>query len=194
MNEYQNSKNGSIASGSGHHIEVLITTFMESIAYYMNHHFTNLCFPPITNPPSTRFFYVYSSYYSLFGSTTTQYPNMNPSYFGFTEGLGKSYFSTTLVVYNDGASSLLKTLVTQVTSTQPLAHTSSFAHESGNILASLFPHMHKPSSLLGLPIGHMISSQVLHTTIVTQSTHLPYHTSHIITPYIGGQYSMGGQP
>jgi hypothetical protein len=85
-------------------------------------------------------------------------------------------------------------LVTQVTPTQPLAHSSPLSHESGNIPTSFFPHMHTPSALLGRPIGQMVNSQVIHTTMVTQDTQPPYHTSKISTPYIGGQYSMGGQP
>jgi hypothetical protein len=117
-----------------------------------------------------------------------------PTSFGFPEGLGNLSFSTTPVVDIVGASSLLKTSVTQVTLTQPLAHTSPFTHGSGNILASLFPHMHTPSALLGHSISQMVDSQVIHTTMVTQATQPPSHTSQISTPYIGGQSSMGGQP
>jgi hypothetical protein len=119
---------------------------------------------------------------------------MNPPIFGFPEGLGNSSFSTTPVVDVVGAYSLPETSVTQVTLTQPLTHSSPLAPESGNIPASFFPHMHTPSALLGHPIGQMASSQVVHTTMVTQATQPPSHTSHISTPYIGGQSSMGGQP
>jgi hypothetical protein len=119
---------------------------------------------------------------------------VNPSSFGFPEGLGNLSFSTTPVVDTVGASSLPETSVTQVTLTQPLAHTSSFAHGSGNIPASLFPHMHTPSALLGHSIGQMANSQVIHTTMVTQATQPPSQPSQISTPYIGGQSSMGGQP
>jgi hypothetical protein len=119
---------------------------------------------------------------------------MNPSSFGFPEGLGNSSFSTTHVVDTVGASSLPENIIDPGNPTQPLAHSSPFAHESGNIPASLFPHMHTPSALLGHSIGQMVSSQVIHTTMVTQDTQPPSHTSHISTPYIGGQSSMGGQP
>jgi hypothetical protein len=156
--------------------------------------FTDPLGQPLIDPPSMRYFDAYSSYRLLLGSTTTQSFGMNPSSFGFPEGLGNLYFSTTHVVDTIGASYLLETSVTQVTPTQPLMHTSPFAHGSGNILASLFPHMHTPSALLGHSIGQMANSQVIHTTMVTQATQPPYHTSHISTPYIGGQSSMGGQP
>jgi hypothetical protein len=84
--------------------------------------------------------------------------------------------------------------MTQVSLTQPLAYSSTPILKSSNILASLFQHMHTPSDLLGRPIGQMESSQVIHTTKVTQATQPPYHTSYISTTYIGGQSSMGGQP
>jgi len=54
--------------------------------------------------------------------------------------------------------------------------------------------MHTPSALIVHSIGHMDSSKFIHTTMVTQVTHPPSHTSQISTPYIGGQSSMGGQP
>jgi len=50
--------------------------------------------------------------------------------------------------------------------------------------------MHTPSYLIGHPIGQMDNIQVVHTTMVTQDTHPPYHTSQISTPYIGGQPSI----
>jgi hypothetical protein len=67
----------------------------------------------------------------------------------------------------------------------------------GNILASLVPHMHTPSALLGHSIGQMANSQVIHTTPITQATHptsptLQMGSSSI--PFIGGQSSIGGQP
>jgi hypothetical protein len=54
--------------------------------------------------------------------------------------------------------------------------------------------MHIPSAILGRPIGRMYNNKFFHKTMVTQITQPPYHTSHISTPYIGGQSSMGGQP
>jgi hypothetical protein len=93
-----------------------------------------------------------------------------------------------------GASYLPKILLTQVTPTQPLAHSSPFVHELGNIHASLFPHMHTPSALLGRSISQMAKSQVIQKKTVSQPTQPPSHTSQISTPYIGGQSSMGGQP
>jgi hypothetical protein len=119
---------------------------------------------------------------------------MNPSIFYFLEGLVNSSFPTTLVVDIVGSCYLLETLVTQVTLNQPLSHSSPLAHASGNILASFFPHMHMTSVLLGHPIGQISSNQVIHTTMVTQVTHPPSHTSDISTPYIGGQSSIGSQP
>jgi len=54
--------------------------------------------------------------------------------------------------------------------------------------------MHTPSALLGHSIGQMDGLQVFHTTMITQDTQTPYQLSHMSTPYIGGKYSMGGQP
>jgi hypothetical protein len=118
---------------------------------------------------------------------------MKPLFSGFPKGLGNSYFLTTHVVDTIGASYLPKILFTQVTLTQEIAHTSPFAHGLGNIPSSLFTHMQTPGALLGHSIIQMATSQVIHTTTVSQATQAPYHTSHISTPYIGGQYSMGGK-
>jgi hypothetical protein len=188
------SETGSIAPGSGHHVEEPVPTFVEILAYFVNPPFTDPLGQPLFDPPSMRYIDSFSSYYLPPGSTTTPSFGMNPPIFGFPEGLGNSYFSTTPVVDTVGAYSLLETSVTQVTLTQPLTHSSPLAHESGNIPASFFPHMHMPSALLGRPIGQMANSQVIHTTMVTQATQPPSHTSQISTPYIGGQSSMGGQP
>jgi hypothetical protein len=147
--------------------------------------FTDPLGQPLTDPPTIRYFDAYSSYKLPPGSTTTHSFGMNPSSFGFLEGLRNLKFSTTPIVYIVGASSLPKTSVTQVTLTQPLAHTPPFAHGSGNIHASLFPHMHTPSDLLGRPIDQMVDSQVVHTTTVTQATQPPSHTSQISTLCIG---------
>jgi hypothetical protein len=160
----------------------------------VNPPFTDPLGQPLFDPPSMRYSDDYSSYYLLPGSTTTPSFGMNPLIFCFHEGLGNSYFSTNPIVDIVGAHSLLETTVTQVTLTQPLVHSFPLAHESGNILASFFPHMHTPSDLLGHHIGQMANSQVIHTTMVTQATQNPSHTSQINTPYIGGQSSMGGQP
>jgi hypothetical protein len=54
--------------------------------------------------------------------------------------------------------------------------------------------MQTPIYLLVRPIGQMERSQVVHMTTVTQDTQPPYQQSQICTPYIGVQYSMGGQP
>jgi hypothetical protein len=93
---------------------------------------------------------------------------MNPSSFGFPEGLGNFSFSTTPVVDTANAYSLLETSVTQVTPNQPLVHTYPFTHGSCIIHVLLFPHMHTPSALLGHSIGRMASSQVVHTTMIKQ--------------------------
>jgi hypothetical protein len=60
--------------------------------------------------------------------------------------------------------------VTQVTLTRPLANASLFSHGSSNILASIVPHLHTPSDLLGGSMGQMANSQVIHTTTITQAT------------------------
>jgi hypothetical protein len=78
----------------------------------MNNLFTDPLDPPVTDPPSTIYVDAYSSYYLSLGSTTTQSFGVNPSSFGFPEGLGNSSFSTTLVVDIVVASSLPKTSVT----------------------------------------------------------------------------------
>jgi hypothetical protein len=136
------SETGSITPRSGQHVEELVTTFVEILAYYVNPLFNDPLGLPLIDPPSMRYFDSYSSYYLLPGSTTTQYFGMNLSYFGFPEGLGNLSFSTTPVVDIVGAS-LSETLVTQVTLTQPLSHSSPFAHESGNIPCfTIFAHAH----------------------------------------------------
>ena len=84
--------------------------------------------------------------------------------------------------------------MTQVTLTQPLVHSFPLAHESGNIPASFFPHMHMPSDLLGHPIDRIANIQVIHMTMFTQVTQPTFQPSHMSTPYIGGESSMGGQP
>jgi hypothetical protein len=188
------SKTESDAPESGQHVEEPVTTFVESLSSYMNPLFNDPLILPLTDPPSTRYFDSFSSYYLLPSSTTTPSFGMNPSIFSFSEGLGNSSFSTNLVVDTVGDSSLPKTLVTQVTQIQPLAHSSPFAHESGHIPTSLFPHMHTPSALLGCSIGRMAIGKVVHTTMVTQVTQPPFNTSQISTPYIGGKSSLGGQP
>jgi hypothetical protein len=160
----------------------------------VNHLFTGPLGQPLTDPPSLRYFDSYSSYRLLPNPATTQSFGVNPSLFGFLEGHGNSSFSTNIVVDIVGASYLLETSLTQVTPNQSLANTSPFSHGSGNIPDSLFPHMHTPISLLGRPIGQMVENQVIHTTTVIQATEISYHTSHIITHYIRGQSSMGGQP
>jgi hypothetical protein len=183
-----------ISLGNGHHIEVPVTTFIESLTYYTNPLFTDPLFPPLIDPPFTIFSYAYYSYYLPPSSTTTQSFGVNPSSFGFPEGLGNLSFSTTPVVGIVGASSLPETSMTQVTPNKPLARTPSIAHGPGNIPASLFPHMHIPSSLLGRSLNQMTDSQVIHTTTVTQATHPSFEPSQISKPYIGDKYSMGGQP
>jgi hypothetical protein len=102
---------------------------------------------------------------------------VNQSSFGFPEGLGNLSFSTTPIVGIVGASSLPETSMTRVTPNKPLACTPSVAHGPGNIPASLFPHIHIPSSLLGRSINQMTGSQVIHTTMVTQATHPPFEPS-----------------
>jgi hypothetical protein len=87
--------------------------------------------------------------------------------------------------------------VTQVTLTQPLASTSPSTHGSSNIPASLIPHMHTPSDLLGHPISHMANSQVIQTTTFTQATQPTSPTLQMGSspiPFIGGQSSVGGKP
>jgi hypothetical protein len=140
----------------------------------MNPRFTDPLVQPLTDPPSKIYVDAYSSYHLPLGSTTTQSFGMNPSSFGFPEGLEKSYFSTTLVVDIVGASYLLETSMNQVTLTQPLVRTSSISHASSSIPSLLFTHMHTPSALLGHSIGQMASNQVIYTTMITQATQPPY--------------------
>jgi hypothetical protein len=161
------SKTQSIAPRSGQHIEEPVIAFVESLTSHVNPLFTNPLGLPLIDPPSMRYVHAYSSYRLLPSSTTIQSFGMNPSSIGFPKGIGNLYFSRTLVVDIVGASSLPETSVTQGTPTQPLAHTSPFAHGSCNIIALHFPHMHTPSALLGHPIGQMVNSQVIHTTVVT---------------------------
>jgi hypothetical protein len=187
------SETRSLTPGSGQHVvKELVTAFIEILAYYTDPLFTDPLGLPLIDPPSTRYVDSYSSYQLPLDSTTTQSFGMNPSSFGFPEVLGNLSLSKTHVVVIFGASFLLKTLVTQANPTQPLVHSSPFTHGSGNILASIFPHIHTPSALLSHSFSQMVGSQVIHTTTVAQDTHPPYHTSHISTPYIGSQYSMGG--
>jgi hypothetical protein len=194
MIEDQTSETKSVAPGIDQHIEEPITTFIESLESYENHPFTDPLSLPLIDPPSMRYINAYSSYNLPPGSTTTQSVGMNPPIFGFPEGLGNLSLSTTPVVDTFGASSLLGTSMTQVTSTQPLENTFPFTHGLGNIHASLFPHMHMPSASLGQLIGQMANSQFVHTTTVTQVTQPPSQTLQMSTPYIGGQSSMEGQP
>jgi hypothetical protein len=70
----------------------------------MNPIFNDPLFLPLIDPPYTRYLNAYSSYYLPPGSTTTQFPYVNPSSFGFPEGLGNLSFSTTLVVDTIGDS------------------------------------------------------------------------------------------
>jgi hypothetical protein len=193
MIEYQPSETGSIAFGSGQHIEELVTTFVQSLAYYVNPLFNDTHILPLTDPPSARYFDAYSSYYLPPRSTATLSFGMNPPIFYFPEGLQNLSFSTNYMVDIFGASSLPKTFLTQVTLNQLHAHTSPFIHESGNI-PTLFPHMNTPSALIGRSINQMTMSQVVHTNKVTKDTMNPSHTSHIGTPYVGFHPSMGGKP
>jgi hypothetical protein len=93
---------------------------------------------PLTNPPSTRYLDAYYSYYLSPSSTTTLYFGMNPPIFCFPDGIGNLSFYTTSIVDIVYDSYLLETSLTQVTLTQALAHTSPFAHGSGNILLHYF--------------------------------------------------------
>jgi hypothetical protein len=68
--------------------------------------FTNPLDLPLIDPPSMRYVYSYSSYQLPHDSTTTQYFSVNPSSFGFPEGLGNLYFSKNPVIDIFGASSL----------------------------------------------------------------------------------------
>jgi hypothetical protein len=68
-------------------------TFAESLASYTNPLFTDPLNKPLTDPPSTRFIDAHSSYYLLLGSTIAQCFGMNPSFFGFPEGLEEFLFS-----------------------------------------------------------------------------------------------------
>jgi hypothetical protein len=168
--------------------------FLERFASYVNPILIDPLVQPLTNPPSMRYFDAYSSYILPPASTTTQSFGVNPSSFVFPEGLRNLYFSTTHVVDIVGSSSLLENIDDPSNPTQPFTNTSPFAHGSGNIIASIFPHMHTPSALLGCPISHMVGSQVVQKNMITQSTQPPSHTFHISTPYIGGQSSIGEQP
>jgi hypothetical protein len=158
---------GSIAPGSGYHIEESISTFIESLEYFVNPPFIDPLGQPLFYPPSMRYVYSYSLYHLPPGSSITPSFGMNPPIFGFPEGLGNSYFSTTLVVDIVGSYPLPETSVTQVSLTQPLLHSSPLSPESGNIPASFVPHMHMPSALLGHPIGQMADNQVVYTIEVT---------------------------
>jgi len=106
MIEDQTSQTRSVTSGSGQHVEEPVTTFVESLASYVNPIFTDPLVLPLTDPPSTKFIDAYSSYILPPRSTTTQSFSMNPPSFGFLEGLGNFSFSTTHVVDIVGASLL----------------------------------------------------------------------------------------
>jgi hypothetical protein len=78
-----------------------------------------------------------------------------------------------------------------------LENTPLFACDPSNILSSIVPHMHTPSDLLGRSIGQMASNEVIHRTQITQATHPTSPTLQMgisSIPFIGGQYSIGGQP
>jgi len=102
----------SVTPRSGQHVEEPITTFVESLASYVNHLFTGPFVLPLIDPPSTRYFDANYSYRLMPGSTTSQYFGVNPSSFGFLLGLGNSSFSTTPIVSIVGASCLPKTSLT----------------------------------------------------------------------------------
>jgi hypothetical protein len=87
-----NSEIGSIDPGSDHHIEEPNTTFVESVTSYTNPLFTNPLGPPLIDPLSTIYVDDFSSYRLPPGSTTTPYFCVNPSSFGFPEGLGNLSF------------------------------------------------------------------------------------------------------
>jgi hypothetical protein len=123
------SETESVTPGSGQHIEELVTTFVESLASFVNPFFTDPFVLPLIYTPSTRYVDYYYSCLLPPSSSTTQSFGMNPSSFGFPERLGNSYFPTNHVVVTVGASTLPETSVNQVTLTQPRAHTSPFAHE-----------------------------------------------------------------
>jgi len=106
------SETGSVTPESGQHVEEPVTTFIESLASYMNPLFIVPFVQPLIDPPSMRYIDSYSSYRLPLGFTTTQSFSANPSSFGFLKGLGNSSFSTTLVVDIVGASTLLETSVT----------------------------------------------------------------------------------
>jgi hypothetical protein len=95
----QTSETGSIPPGSDHHVEELVTTIVESLASYMNPLFTDPLGQPLIDPPSTRYVNSYYFYYLPPNSTTTQCFGVNPSSFGFFEGLGNIFFFTTPIVY-----------------------------------------------------------------------------------------------
>jgi len=141
MIQDQNSKTWSIAPGSGQHVEELVTTFVESLEYYMNPIFTYPLGLPLIDSPSMRYFDAYSSYKLPPGSTITQSFGVNPTSFSFPEGLGSFSFSTSNVANTASISSLPKTSMTQVIPTQPLSHTSPFTHGSA-LVSSLFPYYH----------------------------------------------------
>jgi hypothetical protein len=56
------SETGSIAPGSGHHVEEPVPTFIEILAYFVNPPFTDPLGQPLFDPPSTRYIDSYSSY------------------------------------------------------------------------------------------------------------------------------------
>jgi len=108
----QTSETKSVFPGSGHHIEESVLEFLEILAYYFNHHFTNPLSLPLIDQPSMRYVDSYSPYHLQLRSTTIQSFGKNPSSFGFPKRLGNSYLSTTPIIYIIGASSLMGTSVT----------------------------------------------------------------------------------
>jgi hypothetical protein len=112
------SETRSIAPGSGRHIEELVPTFVESLAYLLNPPFIDPLVQPLFDPPSTRYVNSYSSYRLPPGSTITSSFGMSPPIFGFLEGLGNLSFSKTPVIDAASAYYLPETSVTQVTLNQ----------------------------------------------------------------------------
>jgi hypothetical protein len=106
------SETRSIPPRSGQHIEELVTTFEEILASYENPLFIDPFVLPLIDLSSMRYVDSYSSYQLPLNSTTTQYFGTNPSSFGFPEGLGNSYFSTTFVVVTASVFTLPKKSMT----------------------------------------------------------------------------------
>jgi hypothetical protein len=152
----------------------MVTTFVEVIVSYPNPLFTDLLGPLLVEQPSTRLLDAYSSYHLPSSS-----PNRLSS--DYIDGIlippMDPEITTLAHITTTGASnSLLGTSVTQVTPTQPLTITFLSAHGSGNILASLIPHMQTPIDLIGYPISMMSNNQVVQTTAFKQATQPTYLT------------------